>query len=355
MSEFVEIGVEGRMGVIALNRPAAINALTLDMVEAVSAALERWRGDEQVRVILFEGRGPRGFCSGGDVRAVRSLVLEGRRAEADAFFAAEYRMNGLISNYDKPVIALAHGVVMGGGIGIAGHADFRLAASDARYAMPEGAIGFFPDVGVNWLLARAPLHRALLFELLGSPVGAADAIALGLADCAIDPPNVAEARADLLVAATAPDPEAAIVGIMQRYSIVAGPTSFCDLADGIAPLLDAADAATIVDAIDSAAAADPDLLPIARTLRTRSPTTLEIALQAQRHARRLAGIDEVLAADLRLARWVSGEPDFAEGVRAVLVDKGSVPQWQPASLDAARRSRIAALLSARDPVEPAST
>jgi enoyl-CoA hydratase len=349
MTELVEIGVEGRMGVIALNRPAAINALNLEMVEAITATLESWRNDQELRAVLFEGRGPRGFCSGGDVRTARSLVLEGRRAEAEAFFAAEYRMNGLISDYEKPVVSLAHGIVMGGGIGIAGHADFRLAVSDARYAMPEGAIGFFPDVGVNWLLARAPLHRALLFELLGSPVGAADAIALGLADCAVEPRNLADARADLLVAATAPDPATAIVGIMQRYSIVAGPTSFCDLADRIAPLLDGADAAAIIAAIEAAAAGDPTLLPVAETLRTRCPTTLELAVQAQRNARRLAAIEDVLAADLRIARWIIGEPDFAEGVRAVLVDKTGLARWQPEAIDAMRRAQIGALVLGREP------
>lgn len=177
---------EGNLGIIALNRPEAINALSLEMINGITRKLEQWRSDDGIRLVLFEGRGPRGFCSGGDVRAVRQAVISGHPETGDAFFAAEYEMNGIIARYPKPTVALAHGVVMGGGIGIAGHCAFRFAAADARFAMPEAAIGFVCDVGVNFILARAPLHRALAFALSGQAVGVADALALGLTDCAVD-------------------------------------------------------------------------------------------------------------------------------------------------------------------------
>ena len=147
-----------------------------------------------MRAVLFEGRGEKGFCSGGDVRAVREAVLAGRPEEGDAFFDDEYAMNGEIANYEKPVIAICDGIVMGGGIGIAGHADFRFATPTVRFAMPESAIGFVSDVGVNAILARAPLNRALLFLMSGSAVGAGDARALGLTDCIVKPHHLPDLR-----------------------------------------------------------------------------------------------------------------------------------------------------------------
>src|SRR3569833_3478265 len=149
MTPQLEITVDGLLGRITLNRPEAINALSREMIAGITQTLTAWRDDDAVRLVLFEGRGPRGFCAGGDVRAVRSLVLAGEPERADAYFAAEYAMNGLIAAYAKPVAGIGHGAVMGGGIGILGHARYRLAAADARFAMPEAAIGFVVDVGVN--------------------------------------------------------------------------------------------------------------------------------------------------------------------------------------------------------------
>ena len=133
-----------------------------------------------MRLVLFEGRGPRGFCSGGDVRAARELVLGGRLDEADAYFAAEYAMNGYIASYPKPIAAIGYGAVMGGGIGIFGHCRYRFAVAEARFAMPEAAIGFVSDIGVNALLAQAPEPRALAFLMAGLPVSVGDALAFAV-------------------------------------------------------------------------------------------------------------------------------------------------------------------------------
>ena len=164
MSAQIETSIEGQLGVIALNRPEAINALNLPMIEAIRGVLKLWEADERVKAVLFEGRGTRGFCAGGDVRSAREAVLAGNKALADRFFATEYAMNREIATYGKPVIAIADGVVMGGGIGIAGHAQFRFTTPNARFAMPEAAIGFVCDVGVNAILRKAPLHWALLHQ-----------------------------------------------------------------------------------------------------------------------------------------------------------------------------------------------
>ncbi len=341
MSAQLEISVEGHLGVIALNRPEAINALSQGMIAGIAEALRGWQTDGRVRAVLFEGRGARGFCSGGDVRAARAQVVEGRLAEAEAYFATEYAMNLLIATYDKPVLAIADGIVMGGGIGIAGHARFRFTTPNARFAMPEAGIGFFGDVGVNAILARAPAHRALLFLMSGKPVGAADALALGLTDCAVLPERIGELRSGLVAAAGTGDLQPAVVALMQSLSIQAGDRSLCTLADALSGELELETAAEIVAAVDGKSAGNPEVAAMAALLKSRSPTSLEAIVKSHRAARRLPGIAEVLALDLRMARLMAGLPDFAEGVRAVLVDKDQKPVWAKPVPAAAIRAAVA--------------
>lgn len=328
---------EGHLGVIALNRPEAINALSLEMIDGITRALEQWRDDDGIRAVLFEGRGPRGFCSGGDVRAVRQAVISGQPEVSDAFFVAEYAMNGIIARYPKPTVALAHGVVMGGGIGIAGHCAFRFATTEARFAMPEAAIGFVCDVGVNFILAKAPVHRALAFALSGMPVGIGDALALGLADCPIDPSRIEAIRAGIAAAAEAPRVEAALGALMQAEMAPAGDAVLCEAADRHAHI-DWND----IDEVVQAVGADAQFT----LLTKRSPTSL-VAIMASYHAARaMADIADVLALDLRLARHLSRQPDFAEGVRAVLVDKDQRPDWRPKRVDEVDRAALAAIVDA---------
>lgn len=326
---------EGNLGIIALNRPEAINALSLEMIDGITRALEQWADDDEIRLVLFEGRGPRGFCSGGDVRAVRQAVLAGQPEAGDAFFAAEYRMNGIIARYSKPLVALTHGIVMGGGIGIAGHCAFRFTTSEARFAMPEAAIGFTCDVGVNFILAKAPVHRALAFAMTGVPVGAADALALGLTDCAIDPARIDAVRAGIAAAAGATRIEAALGALMQAEMAPVGEAALCAAADR-QRALDWTDTAAIV----GSAGLEPQLAQLA----LRSPTSLVAIGESHHAARRMADIGQVLAADLRLARLLSRWPDFAEGVRAVLVDKDHKPRWQPRTIEEVDRAAIKAAI-----------
>jgi enoyl-CoA hydratase len=323
MSLQIETSVEGQLGIIALNRPEAINALNLPMIEAIRGVLKLWADDDKVRAILFEGRGARGFCAGGDVRSVRELVLKGEKALADQFFATEYAMNAEIATYRKPVAVIADGAVMGGGIGIAGHAQFRFTTPNARFAMPEAAIGFVCDVGVNAILRKAPVHRSLLFELSGQAVGAADALALGLTDCAVMPERLQELRASIIAAASASRIDAALVGVMEAETIQAGERSLCDIADSLEDELSLGSPGEITAAI-SASGEAPDM---ARLLASRSPTSQAAIMRGHLAARRAIGIEDILAIDLRLAHLLAGLPDFAEGVRAVLVDKDHAPRW----------------------------
>ncbi|HEX4298978.1 MAG TPA: 3-hydroxyisobutyryl-CoA hydrolase [Devosia sp.] len=327
MTDELEISTDGALGLIALNRPQAINALSRAMIEGITGALLGWRDDPAIGAAMFSGNGAKGFCAGGDVRAARALVLAGRAAEADAYFAAEYRMNGLIARYPKPLVALSHGITMGGGIGIAGHCRFRITRSGARFAMPESAIGFFADVGVNAILARAPLNRALLFLLSGLSVGPADALALGLADAVIAEDRIGTLRDRVARAAGEADPTAAIGRLLEAETVEAGDASFALLADQLpsdAPATAAEFVARVADV--------PALVELSALLASRSPSALSATFCAQLEARRQMDVAATLGADLRLARLMARGPDFAEGVRAVLVDKDQAPKWQPARL-----------------------
>jgi len=325
MSEHLDIGIEGSLGFVTLNRPQAINALSHDMITGIDGALRKWRDDDSVRAVLLEGRGPRGFCAGGDVRAVRALMLEGNAGGAEAYFAAEYGLNELIATYSKPVVALTHGAVMGGGIGLAGHAGFRFSLPDVKFAMPESAIGFVVDTGVNAILAMAPVERALLFLLTGLPVGAADALKLGLTDCVIGADRAEAVRTGIILASDAEMIETSLVALMQAESIQGGEAEFCLEADRLAGALQDETAAQIVEAIPASEA-------WGQVLRSRSPLSLEAILQSHRAARRGQTVAQTLAQDFRLAKFMIGKHDFAEGVRAVLVDKDNKPTWKPSRL-----------------------
>jgi enoyl-CoA hydratase len=257
--EAIKSHVQGHLGVLALNRPERLNALTLEMVRAISAQLQEWREDPDVRAVLFRSAHQRGFCSGGDVRRVREQILAGRTDEAFDFFDEEYAMNGQIAAFPKPVIALCDGVVMGGGIGIAGHADFRFASTRSRFAMPEGAIGFFCDVGANAILARAPLNRALLFLMCGAAVSGADAMALGLTDCVLPADRLAEVENALSAAVARDHPQTALAAVMQAEVIEPGEAELCADADLLEEELALPIAEAIVRALQRAAVAYPQV------------------------------------------------------------------------------------------------
>lgn len=327
----VESEVDGRLGVITLNRPETINALNRGMIAAIRAQLAAFRDDDAVRAVLFEAKGTRGFCAGGDVRAVREAVLAGRLDEADAFFAEEYAMNGEIAGFEKPVVALCDGIVMGGGIGIAGHAHFRFASSRVRFAMPEARIGFVSDVGVNAILARAPLPRALLFLMTGAEVGAGDARALGLTDGVVAPERFSDLRAALRSAADAGEIDTSIVGLMQAETIEPEEARLCADADRLAEALELDTAAEIVAGIEELEEGMPVYGPVLRAL---SPTSLAAIVVSHHAARHLQDVQSVLALDAKFAAYMARHPDFAEGVRAVLVDKDQAPKWSPSDLAA---------------------
>jgi len=334
MVEELMISKDGGLGIITLNRPAAINALSRNMIDLIYATLSGWLADETIHAVLLEGAGTRGFCAGGDVRYVRASVLEEQFDAADAFFAHEYALNKMIATSPKPIVALTHGVVMGGGIGLAGHAQIRVTTHDSKFGMPETAIGLMCDVGVNTLLSRASYAHALAFSLSGLPVGAGDALALGLTDYVISTENFSKVRS-VLVAALSAGKISAVPGLLEGY--LASPPAVAPMAELALALKHCFEGET-VDEIVSAiadmalgAAGNAEVKAFYDVLLMRCPTSMEVNLQSLRAAFHNGDISAVLANDLRLAPWMVRRADFSEGVRAVLVDRDHAPRWVPAN------------------------
>jgi enoyl-CoA hydratase len=267
------------------------------------------------------------------------MVLDGRPEEADAYFAAEYFMNGLIASYPKPTVALTHGVVMGGGIGIAGHCRYRVSLGEGKWAMPEAAIGFVSDVGVNAILAKLPIDTALDFLMAGAPVDAAGAVALRLLDAMVAVDGREDLLSDVAAAAKAKDVDAAMLQAIRRRTLYGGVGVSAETPS--VPLH-----AIGIDWTDFEAAATTVAALHQEQVKRNSPTSLFAIHQSHLAARRVATVGAVLAIDLALAQLMCRWPDFAEGVRAVLVDKDQRPDWQPADIARVETGGIRAAIAA---------
>lgn len=317
----------GGVGHLTLNRPRALNALDLDMIVALRAALDAWEHDTEVDVVLLDGAGDRGLCAGGDVRGLYDQIVGGDAEATGAFFRAEYALNARIAEYPKPVVVFADGITMGGGIGLAGHAAIRLVTERSKLAMPETRIGFTPDVGGTWLLAHAPGRLGEYLALTGSAMDAADAIACGFADHLVPSENLEAVREAL---ETRADP-ASPTELVLLFDETAGPSAL----EAQRPWIDDAFAADTVAEIVERLRARPEAEAsvAADTLAELSPTGLAVTLAAVRRARRLPDLRAALAQEYGLVLWfATTQPDLVEGIRAQLVDKDRSPKWQPATI-----------------------
>lgn len=325
----VKVHRVGQVGHLELNRPEVINALDAEMVQRMIIALDRWRDDDAVSAVVITGAGERGLCSGGDIKAVRTVIAAGDLETAQRYWREEYAFNGALASYPKPIITVMDGVVMGGGLGLACHTTTRLVTERTRVAMPESIIGFFPDVGVSHPLSRAPGETGTHLVMTGSTADGADAIALGLADGMID--SADRHRVVELLAAGEP------VDTLRR---AAPPSSLLTARPWIARCYAGDDPAAIVDRL----AADPE--PAARQagadLALRSPWSVAVALAALRRATRLS-LAEVLEQDRRLSERFAPYTDLVEGVRALLVDRDRSPRWRHASLSDVDPAEVEAL------------
>ncbi|WGY02091.1 enoyl-CoA hydratase/isomerase family protein [Nocardioides sp. QY071] len=315
----------GPVGRIVLDRPRALNAITLGMVERIHAALEEWR-DAGLRAVVVESASDRAFCAGGDIRRVRENSLAERHDESMRFFETEYAVNALLGSYPVPVVALVGGICMGGGMGLSVHGTFVVVSPQASFAMPETKIGFFPDVGGSHFLPRLPGHTGRYLGLTGARIGAADALALGLATHACSAADLARLP-DLIaaydgpleqllreLAPSSPGPAGSLAPVRPELEWVFSSPDLAGISERLARLVGDGGAASAWAAQTLAA------------LEAASPYSLAITdrLLVEGRGRSL---EECLRAELVTAAEMIRSADFVEGVRSVLVDKDHAPVW----------------------------
>jgi enoyl-CoA hydratase len=312
----------GAAGVVTLNRPQALNAVTHGMVLALRKQLNAWASDDAVTRVIVTGAGGKAFSAGGDIRHLYDLGQAKRTDEALQFWRDEYPLNAAIKSYRKPYIALIDGIVMGGGVGVSVHGSHRVAGDRYAFAMPEVGIGFFPDVGASWFLPRMPGELGAYCALTGERFNAADGVAAGLATH-----RVSSARFPELIDA--------LTGTVSVDAVLA---AFAEPA-GEGPLMarrTEIDRLFAYDRIeDILAALDNEgtgwSQKTAAIIRTKSPTSLKIALEQVRRGAQWDFVD-CMRAEFRIVSRIVHGFDFYEGVRAVIVDKDNAPQWRPAAL-----------------------
>lgn len=319
----------GELGHITLNRPRAINALTHRMVKTIAHALDAWEKDDAVTTILLTGAGERGLCAGGDIVGIYHDALAGGGATLQ-FWKDEYHLNARIANYPKPFVAFMDGVVLGGGIGISAHASVRVVTERTRFGMPEVGIGFAPDVGGTWLLARAPGELGTHLGLTGGMGSGADAIALGFADHHVPAdwlPALMTALestpADQAIATVATEAPASSLLAQQRW------IDECYAGD---------DASAIVERLLHSKVQEAH--SVASVILAKSPTGVSVTLEALRRSRKAESLEEVLNQDYRVSTTFLEGTELVEGVRAQVIDKDRKPRWMPASLGEVERSVI---------------
>lgn len=356
--------VRDGLGRITLNRPRALNALTHPMVQQIDEALVAWTADPAVRGVLIRGAGEKGLCAGGDVVSLHASITGGRFEEAAQFFRDEYRMNHRISGYPKPYVAFMDGIVLGGGMGVSVHGSHRVATERTRAGMPETAIGFTPDVGGSFHLARAPFHAGRHLAATSAHASGADAVALGLADAFVDSARLDELEQALAEAlgglGDAPEGDgardeaafAAADEVLARFAVAEADRPASALVAGREWIEDAygrESAADVLAALDDRAAGDGEHADAARAaaeaIRAKSPTAVAVAHEAQ--ARLAAHGEDLTVAEALRQEFTAGAhlmraSDMPEGIRALLVDKDKEPKWSPARLEDVTADAVAA-------------
>jgi enoyl-CoA hydratase len=323
----VFVRIIGAIGRITLNRPRALNALTLDMVSEINAALAQWADDPAVLAVIVDGAGARGLCAGGDIRSLYDAATSDNLNLPKRFFAIEYRMNARIAAFPKPYIPIMDGIVMGGGIGLSAHGNCRLVTARATLAMPEVSIGFIPDVGGTFLLARAPDQLGTHAALTAARLTGADAVALRLADSMIDADAIPQLIADLENCRSVEQLSARI----DHAKIEPNPSDLATARAWIARCYQANSVEQILKNLDEDA--EPAAQSAATTIRSQSPSALKLTLRALRHAATLANLPACLDQEYRIALRCMASHDFIEGVRAAVIDKDRAPRWQPDTLE----------------------
>jgi len=329
-----------RFGVATLNAPASLNALSVAMVRLLIPQLREWAQDEGIVGVLLDASGEKAFCAGGDLRQLYQTLLEcgpARNTYAESFFSEEYELDHLIHTFPKPLLCWGHGIVMGGGVGLMAGASHRVVTLQSRIAMPEISIGLYPDVGGSWFLRRTPGRVGLFLALTAAPLNAADAIFCGLADIVVPQ----ERKSQLLeaISAHAWKGEAKVDrAALSRLLAQAGegaekqPSKVREHFDTINELMAGDDLLDIARRLHQLKSDDPWLQNAAKTFAKGAPSSAALSFELWQRVPRMS-----LAEVFRLEYWASlgfcAHKDFAEGIRAVLIDKDRNPRWSPATLE----------------------
>ncbi len=318
----------GSAGLVILNRPKALNALTHDMVRALHAQLKLWAADDAVTRIIVTANGERAFCAGGDIRALYELGRAGRQAEALQFFREEYALNAFIKRYPKPYISIIDGLVMGGGVGISLHGSHRIAGDRYAFAMPEVGIGFFPDVGATYALPRLPGELGTYCALTGNRLDVSDAVLCGAATHRVSSQNLADLVGTLCGGDAVNAVLASFMGMPGEGETVPRRRAIDRFFayDHVEDILAGLDKEAVSGSGDAAWAEET-----AKTIRSKSPTSLKLAL-AQMRIGKTKAFEGCMAIEFRIVSRILHGHDLYEGVRAVIIDKDNRPCWQPASL-----------------------
>jgi enoyl-CoA hydratase len=324
MSDEVFVRVQGHSGIISLNKPSTIHALTRGMIDAITTAMIKWRESKDVKSVIIDHAEGRGFCAGGDIAYLRESVLNDGAVSARQFFHDEYQLNHLMFTYPKPIVAFMDGITMGGGVGICMPAQFRVATENTRFAMPETGIGLFPDVGGSWYLSRLEGRVGQFVALTGARLDGAECDALDIATHYLSADSTGEAKRRI-----SEEESDRIEGIL---GMMAAPPPEPRILNNIIPInqLFAADRYEDIVAALEADGSDWAIKELA-TIRTKSPQASKIALRQLVEGGKAKDFADVMRMEYRILSRVLTRPDFAEGVRAVIVDKDNAPKWDPAT------------------------
>ncbi len=326
MTDEILFSVQNGLGIIQLNRPAALNALNHAMCVPLEKTLRQWSTDTAIKAVLIKGTGEKAFCAGGDIRHLTAPGEEGK-AGARAFWSTEYRANTLIAEMRKPFIALIDGIFMGGGVGLSVHGSHRVISEQALFAMPETGIGLFPDVGGTYFLPRLKGELGTYLGLTGARLKSADVLHAGIATHSVKRADHAALEA-ALIAAPLTD-KASVDAVIMPFQHDPGPAPLAPHL-GLIDLLFAGD--SVAEVMQQLDASDGFGVEQAKLIRTKSPTSVKLTFAQLRRGRSL-NFRDCMKLEWRMCNHVLGGHDFYEGVRAVIVDKDHAPRWQPATLE----------------------
>lgn len=342
----VLIEVRNRVGYLTLNRPAGLNAVTLEMVRMLHRQLQAWADDQNVVAVVLRGAGEKAFCAGGDIRSLYDSYKSGDSLHRE-FFEEEYALDQYIHAYTKPLVALMNGFVLGGGMGLVQGASLRVISERTRMGMPEVGIGYFPDVGGSYFLSRLPNNLGIYMGLTGNHVNSADALYAGLADYSVPYERFAEFESCL-------DQQDWSAPALQALTNLLVSMGCAELPDppfaALAPAIEHHFAHDSVAAIRQSLAEETRpayrdwAAETLRVIDSRSPLSLSVTLEMFRRGRTLS-LADCFAMELKLDRqWFDGG-DIIEGVRALIVDKDKNPRWNPPSLEQVTPERVAAFFA----------